>query len=164
MTTSTPPVLRAAPDDPIAGRMVFVGCSRRKLATTIPVPALQLYQGGAVPALRARVGGRAKLRDRVRILSAEHGLLNADTPVLPYDRPLTPARADQLYAQVGATLMTDLLAHGVPRAVLVVAEPLYLSLIVDLFWIPGLRPALTWVAHHALWPHAAAVLDRWGWP
>ncbi len=160
----TEPTLRAAPDDPISGRMVFVGCSRRKTATTEPIPALELYQGGAIPALRARIGQRPGLRARVRILSARHGLLHPDTALLPYDQPLTDALTDKLRPRVWAQLLTELHTHGVPRRVLVITEPPYLSLIDDLFQLPGLRPALVWVPDHRMWPHAEAVLDGWGWP
>lgn len=77
-------------DGPLDRRLVIAGCSRRKKPAAVPVPALELYQGGSIPWLRARLGEHPGLRQRVRILSAEHGLLTADSPVLPYDRPLRP--------------------------------------------------------------------------
>ncbi len=161
---TAPPALTWAPDHPVAGRLVVVGCTRRKTATQTPVPALALYQGGCVPQLRARFGHRLDLRARVRILSAEHGLVDADTPLLPYDRALTAERAAQLRPGVGARLLAEFATHGVPRAMLVVAGPLYLRLLSDVFMATP-RPALEWFADPAAdWDHAAAVLDRWGWP
>jgi hypothetical protein len=162
---TTPPTLIWASDDPIAGRLVVVGCSRRKTDTVTPVPALELYQGGCVPHLRARVGGRAELRARVRILSAEHGLVDADTPLLPYDRMLTAQRAVQLRAEVGARLLADFAAHGVPHEVLLVAEPLYLQLAIGPFVGLSRRPALIlFTSPVPDWDRAAQVMNGWGWP
>jgi hypothetical protein len=99
----------------------------------------------------------------VRFLSAEHGLITADTPLRPYDRPLEAARAAALRPAVAASLATEMRANGVPSEVLVVAEPLYLVLLADLFALPD-RPRVHWVPDHAHgWPQASAVLDQWGW-
>ncbi len=76
-----------------AAPMVIAGCSRRKLQTAVPVPALDLYQGGCIPALRARARETGWLRSRTWILSAEHGLVHANTPLLPYDRRMDGQRA-----------------------------------------------------------------------
>jgi hypothetical protein len=122
-----------APDDPVTGRLVIVGCSRRKRATDVPVPALELYEGGCVPELRTRIGAHPQHRARVRVLSGEHGLLTADTPVLPYERPLDEHRIGELRPQVTATLLAEAIRDGMPRHLLLVAEPRYLSLLADLF-------------------------------
>lgn len=58
-----------AAGDPVEGRLVIVTCSARKADTTAPVPALDLYRGGCIPVLRARIGGNPRLRARIRILS-----------------------------------------------------------------------------------------------
>ncbi|GIG57169.1 hypothetical protein Lfu02_15410 [Longispora fulva] len=147
----------------LAGRRCIVACSAEKTFTTHPVPALDLYQGGAVPPLRARLGGQPALRSRVRILSAEHGLIGADELLLPYDRPLDADRAVQLRPLVREQLAAE--ESGAPVTEwLVIAEPLYLVLLADLLAHPA-RPQLHWVHDHAHgWPQAAAVLDGWGWP
>jgi hypothetical protein len=166
MTTPTPapaPAWPWAPDDPVGGRLVVVGCSRRKRDTAVPVPAFELYEGGCVPALRRRLGASPAHRARVRILSAEHGVLTPDQPVAPYDRRLTPDRVEELSPRVRAQVLAEA-AVGVPRELLVVAEPLYLHLLADLFRLPGRLPRLTWISANAGWPDAAAVLDAWGWP
>ena len=156
--------LRWALDDPVRGHMVFVGCSRRKSETSKPIPALDLYQGGCVPPLRDRLGKDLRLRSRIRILSAEYGLLRADTPLLPYDRPLDDERAEELRPHVGAMLRAEFARDGVPRAVLVMADPLYLGLIDELTSRKDLRPDVTvFPNHQTAWPDAAAVLDTWGW-
>lgn len=144
-------------------RLVLVGCSAEKTATSRTLAALELYDGGCVPPLRARLGHHPQLRARVRFLSAQHGLVTADTPLCPYDRPLDPARAAELRPRVWARLQEDVRETGIPTDVLVIAEPLYLVLIADLLAAPE-RPRVHWIPDHAHgWPHAAAVLDRWKW-
>ena len=153
-----------------ARRLVIAGCSRRKLATAMPVPALELYQGGCVPALRARLGAHPSCRRRVRILSAEHGLVGADTALLPYDRPLTLERAVALQPAVLAALTPELslTPDGPPGQVelLALLEPLYLVPLAGVLALPGPgRPRIHWVPDPTEgWPAAAAILDAWGWP
>jgi hypothetical protein len=141
--------------------LVIVGCSRRKRNTLAPVPALELYEGGCIPQLRDRLGG---LRQSLRILSAEHGLIGADEPLLPYDRPLTPSRAAQLRPQAEAALARTFLESGFPHRVLVVAEPLYQGLVNGLLVsLPG-TPRLELVDDPRDWTAVSATLDSWGWP
>jgi len=143
--------------------LVLVGCSAEKTATQQPLAALELYDGGCVPPLRARLGHQPRLRARVRFLSAQHGLVTADTPLHSYDRPLDPARAAKLRPRVWARLRAELMETSMPTDILVLAEPLYLVLIADLLAAPE-RPRVHWIPDHAHgWPHAAAVLDRWKW-
>jgi hypothetical protein len=144
--------------------MVIAGCSRRKAATTEPVPALDLYQGGCIPALRAHAARQPGLRIRMWIISAEHGLLPADTPLLPYDRRMDPGRAVTLRAQVGQCLQAECHRHGSPREVLVVAEPMYQLALAGLPRILG-HDRVHWISDPATgWAHAAAILDRWSRP
>ncbi|MDG4751309.1 hypothetical protein O7630_10185 [Micromonospora sp. WMMD718] len=143
--------------------LVIVGCSAEKTPTLRPLPALDLYDGGCVPHLRARVGHLPHQRSRVRFLSAEHGLVTADTRLHTYDRPLDPARAAELRPRVWAQLQADLHSDHIPDDILVVAEPLYLVLLADLL-ADSHRPRIHWIADHADgWPQAAAILDVWGW-
>lgn len=147
---------------PVTGRVVIVGCSAEKAAAPGPVPAFELYDGGCVPPMRARLGSHPPLRARVRFLSAEHGLVTADTPLHTYDRPLDPQRAATLRPAVMSALRREMAADGVPQEVLVVAEPLYLVLLADLLALPA-RPRVHWVPDHAHgWPQARVVLDQWG--
>ena len=159
----TPALLAVIPvsSGPLASRLVIVGCSRRKAATKVPVPALDLYQGGAVPWLRGRIGHDPRLRARTRILSAEHGLLPADRPLLPYDRQLDGGRAAQLVPGVTAALGRDWAGTGRPLEVLVIAEPLYLVPLAALLATPA---TVHWVADPHDTAAAGLVLDRWGWP
>ncbi|RBQ16514.1 hypothetical protein DP939_29795 [Spongiactinospora rosea] len=137
-------------------KLVIVGCSRRKRDTATPVPALDLYEGGCIPQLRRRIGHRQGLRRQVRILSAEHGLIDADRPLLPYDRVLTPERASELRQNAGAVLAR----YGTPTGVLVIAEPAYQDIVRE-----HLRDVrVRFVDDPRDWATASVVLDTWGWP
>lgn len=142
--------------------LVVVGCSRRKLATAEPVPALELYQGGCFSALRARVGP-VYARERVRILSARHGLVRADEPLLPYDQPLNMARALGLQPAITESLCREWARDGWPEEVLAILEPLYMVCLAGILALPG-RPLVRWVTDLSEgWAKAVAVLDGWGW-
>nr|WP_255657271.1 hypothetical protein [Actinoplanes sp. L3-i22] len=124
------------------------------------MPALELYQGGCFPQIRARLGGQPALRARIRILSARHGLVSADAPLRTYDQPINGTNLVSLTALVDQQLARELAAGGVPAELLVVAEPAYLELLGEL-------PAscrLRWIEDPRGWYAASAVLDGWGWP
>jgi Family of unknown function (DUF6884) len=147
--------------DRIQSRLVIVPCCARKTATTIPIAALDLYLDGPVPRLRERLGPYPPYRQRIRILSAQHGVVDADAPLLPYDRPLDEDRARQLRPQVARTLRHDA-DLGLSEA-LIVADSLYLTLVAGLLAMPACR--IRWISDPVNgWNEAATVLDRWGWP
>jgi hypothetical protein len=138
--------------------LVVIGCSRRKTPSLKPVPALDLYQGACFPQLRARL--TPELRDRVRILSAKHGLITVDQRLYPYDQRLTLRRACDLRRREAGTVAEAL--EGVDE-VLVVAERRYLRVVLrPIRTHPG-TPRLRWVAD-AAWDDVSAVLDSWSWP
>src|SRR5256885_11615205 len=111
--------------------LVVGGCARRKRQVRTPIPAMELYEGGCIPQLRRRLGDRAAFRHRVRILSAEHGLIDADRPLLPYDRVLTHQRAIELRPRVTADLRREIETAGLPKTVLLAAEPRLQALVTD---------------------------------
>lgn len=119
--------------------IILTTCSAHKLETMTPTPALDLYQGGYVPTLRATMQA-APIPAAIFILSAKHGLLAAQDRILPYDQPLTLERAQELRPQVWADLHRRVFPLH-PQDMLIVAEPLYLLLVADLFGvrIPPLR-------------------------
>lgn len=124
------------------------------------MPALELYEGGCVPDLRDHLGGNKPLRARIRILSAQHGLLSADSLITPYDRRLSSrADADALRDRVTPQLDADLVDVA---QVLAIVEPLYLLALEPVVRrLDGLR--LHWIAEPRGWYRAALVLDSWGW-
>jgi hypothetical protein len=141
--------------------MVIAGCSRRKLQTAEPVPALELYQGGCIPALRARTQQMSWLRPRTWILSAEHGLLHADDPLLPYDRRMDAERADWLRPAACRHLREEFGQRGVPREVLVIAEPIYQLALADLAPLAG-ADRVRWVDDPSRdWAKADTVISTW---
>ncbi|MEW2401369.1 DUF6884 domain-containing protein [Streptomyces sp. NPDC046862] len=148
---------------PLPGTLILAGCSRRKTPTDTPVPALELYAGGIAPQLRARVGHLPDLRQRVFFLSARHGLVDANTSLLPYDQALTAEQANALRPEVSRRLRWRLDELGAPARLLVVAEPLYLVLVADVLADDD-RPLVHWIPDPHGWPQAAAVLDEWNWP
>lgn len=140
--------------------LIVAGCSRRKKPVTVPVPALDLYDGGCIPGLRDRLGANLRLRKRIRIVSAHYGLLHADSPIVSYDRRLTTvADANALRQRVAPDLAADLSAV---THVLALVDPLYLlalePLVRRLYTI-----RLHWIGVPRDWHRAAAVLDTWGW-
>jgi hypothetical protein len=147
--------------DPLCGRLVIAGCSRRKLATRVPVAALDLYQGGCIPWLRSRLASTPHLRARVQILSAQHGLIKADCSMLPYDRPLDPQRAAELLPLVTIALVGEWAADGAPWEVLVIAEPLYLVPLAAILATPAI---VHWIPDPYDTDAAGRILRRWGWP
>lgn len=150
------PISRLEPEQ----GLIIVSCSREKLVTTTPVPALELYQGALTPRLRDHLS--PEHRARLRILSGAHGLLHPDDLVGTYDRKLrTRGEAQALQARVSERLTTDLRAEAL-RHVLVVLEPLYLTAAECLFdHAPPLT--LTLLPNPLDWAGTSAVLSGWGW-
>lgn len=144
--------------------LVIVGCSRRKRFTSAPIPALELYEGGCIPQLRRRLGPYRVFCDRLRILSAEHGLIKGDRLLLPYDRVLTAQRAAELQPQVAQALHRDIQTGGLPRTVLVVAEPRYQALVTEALADRFACPDLRTISDVRDWYAVSTILDGWGWP
>lgn len=144
--------------------IVIAGCSRRKTPASAPVPALDLYQGGCIPALRACAEAKPGLRRRIWILSAQHGLLHAETLVLPYDRRMDPARAARLCPAVRQCLQAECDRNGMPCEVLVIAEPVYQLALADLGALAG-HDRVRWFSDPASdWRKAEAVIGTWRLP
>jgi hypothetical protein len=144
--------------------LLIAGCSLRKRAACGPVTALELYEGGIIPQLRFRIGHLPVLRRRVRILSAKYGLISADHPAEPYDLILDPDGADRLRPAIEAALHQEFERDGTPDEVLVVAEPLYVSLVSGYLTNHPERPPLRTVTDPRDWRTPSTVLDMWGWP
>ncbi|WUU97519.1 hypothetical protein OG417_45165 [Actinoallomurus sp. NBC_01490] len=117
-----------------------------------------------MPQLRRRLRDHRTLRDQVRILSAEHGLIEAEMPVLPYDRVLTDQRAIELRPQVSAALHHEIESTGLPQELLVAAEPHYQALVTAALAGRFTCPKLRTVSDIRDWGAVSAILDSWGWP
>ncbi len=99
--------------------LLVQGCSDSKNRTTGAVPALELYTGyffKIIHKSRGEKGG--ELAVDVCILSAEHGLLDPETEIEPYDRRMDSERAAELRPEVLSEL-TDRVAGTYDRVVVV---------------------------------------------
>lgn len=84
------------------GPVVVVPCSAAKLATTIPVPAADLYVGPFHRLCRRAAHAIADSAGTVLVLSAAHGFVTLDEPLTPYELRMGEpgsVQPDQLRAQ-----------------------------------------------------------------
>lgn len=116
---------------PAPPRLLILGCSKAKTAHDGLIPAIERYDGPAFRVLRRYLRQRPDPALAVHVLSAEFGLIPADTPIPYYDRQMTTARAEALQPRIDAAL--DRLRNHVDAApidannLLVVASNPYLS-------------------------------------
>ncbi|GAB3977489.1 hypothetical protein GCM10029978_067340 [Actinoallomurus acanthiterrae] len=76
---------------PVPRRLVIVGCGAAKL--NVPAPAGQMYIGSFHRLCRQVAEVVARPDGQVMILSAEHGLLDLQQRIEPYDRRMGDASA-----------------------------------------------------------------------
>lgn len=159
MTTTSAPLI--APEQ----GLIIANCSRRKLPTSAPVPAWELYQGACVPQLRAQFADDPAHRARVRILSAEHGLLHPDDLIRDYDRRLeTAAEAVGLHERtVSARLDAEFDTAPTLRHVLIIVEPLYLLALQRLYDHLDRLAQIVIIPDPRAWQDGLTVLRQWGW-
>lgn len=85
--------------------LLVQGCSKSKRDSESPLPAIDIYTGYYFKILKkADREGETRAGLDVRILSAEHGLLQPDDRIEPYDRRMRPSRADELRESVLETV------------------------------------------------------------
>lgn len=81
--------------------LLVQGCSNKKHDAGTKLPAIEVYDGYFY-----RIIDKAARTDSLRegvdvlILSAEHGLIEPETPIRPYDRRMTERRARELNESV----------------------------------------------------------------
>lgn len=141
-------------------RLLILGCTRDKLATTRPVPAIELYTGDSVPQIRERLD--PEHLSSTLFLSGLHGLIPADALLLPYDRRLRSEDTGVLSEASCSCLLAFVCLHGVPEEVLVVAEADYTALLEPVLatWE---RTRITRIFDPCAWADIARVLDSWSW-
>jgi hypothetical protein len=77
-------------------RLLIVSCSKRKRRSSKRIPAIQLYDGGALRVLKKLLREQKLPSDvDVLILSAKHGLLEPDASISSYNIRMTPALAQK---------------------------------------------------------------------
>lgn len=161
MTSQQPPTRVLIPDE----ALIILNCSRSKLVTSTPIPALELYQGACVPPARQHFASDPAHRARIRILSAEHGLLHPDGLISTYDRRLrTKEDALRLHEQlVCGQLDAELADTPALRYLLLIVEPLYLLALQHVFDRPDRLKHIAIVTSPWAWQDGLEHLRRWGW-
>lgn len=77
--------------------LLVIGCSQRKVKTSEPLAAVELYDGPTYRCLRKMCRGERNLENvDVLIISAKYGLLTAHQPIYDYDQHMTLHRSDEL--------------------------------------------------------------------
>jgi hypothetical protein len=85
--------------------LLIQGCSDSKKSVSEPVPAFDLYSGYYYRIIKkARREGEYDEGIDMRILSAEHGLLNPKEEIVTYDKKMDASRADELKPAVVSEL------------------------------------------------------------
>jgi hypothetical protein len=162
-TVDRPPT-RPPITDHLGSRLVLVAASPHQADVSRPVPALDLYAGPAVAAIRDRLGGIPAYRRRVRLLSARHGVVHPDQNLTPYRQPLTPPLALSLRDHLAHDLWRDPTIDPLPGELVVIAGPLWLLALARLLDLPA-RPTIHWYLETGDDLRCArSTLDRWGWP
>lgn len=142
--------------------VVISGCSRRKIAASGRVAAIDLYAGWCFPWLRGQlVRGRLN-ESQVFILSGLHGLIGARDKIARYDHKLTMADAVRMRRRVGAAFVRRVLRLS-PTEVIVVAEPRYFALLSDVLGMDK-RPRIRWFPTLVELPKAERIVASWGAP
>lgn len=161
MTASRLPTRVLTPDE----GLIILNCSRSKLVTSAPIPALELYQGACVPHARDHFATNSARRARIRILSALHGLLHPDDLIGTYDRRLrTKEDALRLHEQtVAGQLDVELADTPALRCLLLIVEPLYLLALQHVFDRPDRLKHLAIVTSPWAWQDGLEHLRHWGW-
>lgn len=87
---------------PMSRRCLIVGCSRTKVDSPQPLPAIQRYDGPAFRVIRRYLSQAPESTQDVDIfvLSAEFGLITAEIEIASYDRLMTASRAAELRPSV----------------------------------------------------------------
>lgn len=84
---------------------LLLACSKAKLLTPTPLPALMRYDGGSYRVVRKAMRlGNVPPDLHITILSAQFGLLCPSDPIPFYDRLMDRERAEELKAIVSARL------------------------------------------------------------
>ncbi|MCS7272596.1 MAG: hypothetical protein NZ550_00415 [Fimbriimonadales bacterium] len=124
-------------------RLLVLACSARKRKDAELLPAIERYDGIFYRVLR-RWWQHAPASERrildILILSAEFGLIEAQTLIPYYDRKMTPKRADELAPKLIATLQK--------RAQTVDYQEVLLAM--GSVYLRALTPVEQWLPHSIL--------------
>jgi len=103
--------------------LLVQSCSDSKKSVSEPVPAFDLYSGYYYRIIKkARREGEYDDNIDIRILSAEHGLLNPEDEIVTYDKEMDAHRADKLKTAVVPELCRTIDEGGYDNVVLNVGK------------------------------------------
>ena len=104
--------------------LLVVSCSATKAGGELPVPAIDRYLGAYYQMIGAhrRRGGPMPT---IAILSAEHGIIAADTPIANYDRKLDQARAMELAGDPDQVIALEAIAGDGIQEIVIAGGRLY---------------------------------------
>jgi hypothetical protein len=109
--------------------LLIVACSQRKCVTPEVLPALERYDGVYFRVLRkARREGYWPEKLDVLIVSAKHGLLEADTPIAHYDLRMTQEQATYLRPSVVPALAERIASRSYTEIFLNMGKTYYMAL------------------------------------
>lgn len=103
--------------------LLVQGCSKTKKSVSEPVEAFELYDGYYYKILKKAIRQDEFNADiDICILSAEHGLLDPDDPIVTYDREMNQERAENLREDVISALQTRIQNNGYDTVLLNLGE------------------------------------------
>lgn len=111
-------------------RCLILSCSRTKNGVPEPLPAVQRYNGPMYQVLQRYLREKPEKAAALTIfiLSARYGLIDSQTPILPYDQKMTPARAAELHADVLSKTQQAIVPAGYAEIFLAMGQTYLLAL------------------------------------
>lgn len=103
--------------------LLVQGCSKTKKSVSEPVEAFELYDGYYYKIIKKAIRKDEFHADLdICILSAEHGLLDPDDPIVTYDRKMDRERAEELRSDVISELQMRIENGGYDTVLLNLGE------------------------------------------
>lgn len=137
--------------------LLILACSATKRPEPHPMPAIERYDGPFYRVLRKALRERDGLAERLDVwaLSAEFGLISAETPIPDYDRRMDMRRGEELRRPVAQALNQIAALNTHDRAFVSVGAVYRYALTGPLPW------PVTW-AHGGIGEQLGQ-LKRWLW-
>jgi hypothetical protein len=142
--------------------LVIVSSCLKQCRRDIPATVGEPHRRECLLHLREHFAAGSPFGPRVRVVSAEHGMLRIDDHVGDDRLLMNKADAIHLRTRISSQLAADLATMPAGGRVLLVGDPLYLLAVEDIFDHVS-RLTLTWIPDQRGWRKAAATLAQWGW-
>ena len=141
----------------MSNHLLILGCTRDKLSTVHPVPAIELYTGDSVHKVRDRLGAE----HLTRTFPSRGSMVHPPHLSVALRPTSAPGRHRSQRASC-SRVRTVAHLHDVPDELLLVAEADYAALLepVLLTWE---STRITRIFDPCAWADIAQVLDSWNW-